>query len=180
MIESRGWPGDGSGWLVIGFKKLLDAAVLVWPNRSWIEGCVAMTLLGSKPCIQSRAHNAGSHGYRRSANIHRVPTLPGKPGKPGILSFSFPDLEFAQKVVKTWNCKSKPGKMWNWLILCFKLFKMSFTKIILIYFFVISTLSTQTLIRSQIDLRFHCFYLEITWKENNGILCHKRSGNPAY
>ncbi len=58
------------------------------------------------------------------------------------------------------------------------LFKMSFTKIILIYFFVISTLSTQTLIWSQIDLGFHCFYLEITWKIY-GILCHKRSGNPA-
>ncbi len=55
---------------------------------------------------------------------------------------------------------------------------MSFTKIILIYFFVISTLSTQTLIGSQIDLGFHCFYLEITWKIH-GILCHKRSGNPA-
>ncbi len=59
------------------------------------------------------------------------------------------------------------------------LFKMSFTNIILIYFFVISTLSTQILIRSQIDLGFHCFYLEITWKIH-GILCHKRSGNPVY
>ncbi len=58
------------------------------------------------------------------------------------------------------------------------LFKMSFTKIILIYFFVISILSTQTLIQSQIDLRFHCFYLKINWKIH-GILCHKRSGNPA-
>ncbi len=58
------------------------------------------------------------------------------------------------------------------------LLKKSFTKIILIYFFVISALSAQTLIRSQIDLRFHCFYLEITWKIH-GILCHKRSGNPA-
>ncbi len=58
------------------------------------------------------------------------------------------------------------------------LFKMSFTKVIMIYFFVISTLSTQTLIQSQIDLGIHCFYLEITWKIY-GILCHKRSGNPA-
>ncbi len=55
---------------------------------------------------------------------------------------------------------------------------MSFTKIILISFFVISTLSTQTLIRGEIDLGFHCFYLEITWKIH-GILCHKRSGNPV-
>ncbi len=45
------------------------------------------------------------------------------------------------------------------------LFKMLFTKIILIYFFLISTyFSAQTLIRSQIDLGFHCFYLKITWK----------------
>ncbi len=59
------------------------------------------------------------------------------------------------------------------------LFKMLFTKIILIYFFVISTLSTQTLIPSQIDIGFHCFYLEITWKIHR-ILCYKRSGNPVY
>ncbi len=86
---------------------------------------------------------------------------------------SFPGLEFAQKVVKTWNFNSKHGeknlKFVN---------SMSFTKIFLIYFFVISTLSTQTLIWSQIDLGFHWFYLEITWKIH-GILCHKRSGNPA-
>ncbi len=46
------------------------------------------------------------------------------------------------------------------------------------YFFVISTLSTQTLIWIHIDLGYHWFYLEITWKIH-GILCHKRSGNPA-
>ncbi len=58
-------------------------------------------------------------------------------------------------------------------------FKMSFTKIILIYFFVISTtLSTQTLIWSQINLGFHCFYLKIALKIH-GILCHKRSVNSA-
>ncbi len=57
------------------------------------------------------------------------------------------------------------------------LFKVSFTKIILIYFFIITTLSIQTQIQSQIDLGFHCFYLEITCKIH-GILCHKRSGNP--
>ncbi len=90
-------------------------------------------------------------------------------------------LEFAQKVVKTWNCNSKPGKKplkFANSMFHTSLFKMSFTKIILIYFFVISTLSIQTLIQSQIDLGFHCFYLEITWKIH-GILCHKRSGNPA-
>ncbi len=40
---------------------------------------------------------------------------------------------------------------------------MSFT-IYYDYIFVISTLPTQTLIRRQIDLEFHYFYMEITWK----------------
>ncbi len=40
---------------------------------------------------------------------------------------------------------------------------MSFSKKNLIYVFVISALSTQTLIQSQIDLGFHCIYLENTW-----------------
>ncbi len=89
-------------------------------------------------------------------------------------------LECAQKVVKTWNFNLKPGKTVKFANFMFQvpLFKMSFTKIILIYFFVISTLSTQTLIQSYIDLGFHCFYLKITWKIH-GILCHKRSGNPV-
>ncbi len=80
---------------------------------------------------------------------------------------------------KTWNFNSKPGKNFKFANSMFQssLFKMSFSKIIVIYFFVISTLSTQTLIQSQLDLGFHCFYLEITWKIH-GILCHKRSGNP--
>ncbi len=39
---------------------------------------------------------------------------------------------------------------------------MSFTKKI-IYIFVISTLSPQALIQSQIDLGFYCFYLENAW-----------------
>ncbi len=103
---------------------------------------------------------------------------------PGILSFSFPGLENGWNMLKKWE---KPGLLTQNLekILKFEnsvfqtsLFKMSFTKIIRIYFFVISTLSTQTLIRRQIDLGFHCFYLIITWKIHV-ILCHKRSGNPA-
>ncbi len=99
-----------------------------------------------------------------------------------VLFFSRPGkcVEFAQKVVKTWNFNSKPGffllKFANSMFQA-SLFKISLTKIILIYF-VISTLSTQILIQSQIDLGFHCFYLEITWKIH-GILCHKRSENPA-
>ncbi len=78
-----------------------------------------------------------------------------------VIFFSRPGkcLEFAQKVVKTWNFNSKPGKNMKFANSIFQasLFKMSFTKIILIYFFVISTLSTQTLIRIQINLGFHCF-----------------------
>ncbi len=102
----------------------------------------------------------------------RVPTLPGKPG---ILSFSFPGLEFAQKVVKTWNFKLKTWK--KNLEIC-KFYASSFTFQDVIYknnFFVICTFST--LVRSQTDLEFHCFYLEITWKIH-GILCHKKSGSP--
>ncbi len=113
-------------------------------------------------------------------SIRRVPTLPGKPGI--LLFFPRPGkcLEFAQKVVKTRNFNSKPGKHLKSANSMFpaSLFKMSLTKIILIYFFDTSTLSIQTLIQSQIDLGFHCFYPEITWKIQ-GILCHKRSGNPA-
>ncbi len=99
-----------------------------------------------------------------------------------VIFFSRPGkcLEFAQKVVKTWNFNSKPWKNMTFANSMFQasLFMMSFTEINLIYFFVISTLSTQTLIRSQIDLGFHCSYLEITWKIL-GILCYKRSGNPV-
>ncbi len=94
--------------------------------------------------------------------------------------FLFQTLKMPQKVVKTWNFNSKPWKknlkLANSMFQAL-LFKMSFTKIILIYF-VISILSTQTRIRRQIDLWFHCFFLEITWKIY-GILCHKRSGNLA-
>ncbi len=108
----------------------------------------------------------------------RVPTLPGKP----VFFFSRPGkcLEFAWKVVKhgilTQNLE-KNLKFANFMFQA-SLFKMSFTKIILIYFLVISILSTHILIRSQSDLGFHCFYLEINWKIN-GILCHKRNWKPA-
>ncbi len=113
------------------------------------------------------------------STIHRVPTLPGKPG---ILPFSFPGLEngICSKVVQTWNFNSKPGKKkLKFANSMFEasLFKMSFTKIILIYFCVISTLSTHTLIRSEIDLGFHCIhFIAFVWKIH-GILCHKKSGN---
>ncbi len=99
-----------------------------------------------------------------------------------VIFFSRPGkcLEFTQKVVKTRIFNSKPGKNLKFVNSMFQalLFKMSFTKIILIYFFVKSKLSTQTLIQSQIDLGFHSFYLEITWKIH-GILFHKRIRNLA-
>ncbi len=92
--------------------------------------------------------------------VTRVPTLPGKPG---ILSFSGKYLEFAQKVVKTWNFNSKLGKKTlkfaNSMFQA-SFFKMSFTKIILIYFFVISTLSTKKLIEAKLTLDFITF----SWK----------------
>ncbi len=76
------------------------------------------------------------------------------------------------KNCKTWKFNSKPGKTYfvNFV------FQDVIFKIILIYVFVISALSTQTLIQIHIDLGFHCIYLEITWKIH-GILCHQRSGN---
>ncbi len=72
---------------------------------------------------------------------------------PGICSKSGQNLEF----------NSKPGKKMKFANSMFRasLFKMSFTKIILIYFVVYII---NTLIQSQIDLQFHCFYLETTWK----------------
>ncbi len=97
-----------------------------------------------------------------------------------VIYFSRPGkcLEFAQKVGKTWNFNSQPWKNFKLVNLEFKdlLFKMSFTKKI-IYIFVISTLSPQALIQSQIDLGFYCFYLEITWKIHRSLY-HQRSGNP--
>ncbi len=45
-----------------------------------------------------------------------------------------------------------------------------------IYIFIISTLSTQSyVIQSQINLEFHCSYLEITWKIHE-ISCHQIVG----
>ncbi len=55
-------------------------------------------------------------------------------------------------------------------------FQHVFTKNI-IYIYIISKLSTSTLIHSKFNLRFNCFYLEITWKIH-GISCHQRGGNP--
>ncbi len=100
-----------------------------------------------------------------------------------VIFFSRPGkwLEFAQKVVKTWNFNSKPEK----LEIC-KFYVSSFTFQDVIYknnsdlhLCHIHIINTNTVIQRQIDLGFHCFYLEITWKIH-GILCHQRSGNPGY
>ncbi len=78
-------------------------------------------------------------------------------------------LEFVQKGVKPGILTQNLGKNLKFANSMFQasLCKMSFTKIILIYIFVISTLSTQTLIRSQIDLGFPLLLpgnnLENTW-----------------
>ncbi len=77
------------------------------------------------------------------------------------------NMEFCHFLFQTWKMPgicSKIGKNpknLNFANSMFQasLFRMSLTKIIVIYIFVISTLSTQTLIRSQIDLGFH-----FTWK----------------
>ncbi len=77
----------------------------------------------------------GSHATWKTWNFVIFLSRPGK------------CLEFAKKVVKPWNFNSKPGKKsWNLQILCFKLhfWRCHLQKIILIYIFVISTLSTQT------------------------------------
>ncbi len=40
-------------------------------------------------------------------------------------------------------------------------------------------MNTNTVIRNQINLVFHSFYLEIIWKIH-GISCQQRGGNPVY
>ncbi len=94
------------------------------------------------------------------------------PGKPGIFSFTFPGLENAgicSKTVKTCNFNTKPRKKLVLCKFCFQdsLFKMSFSKEILIYAFVNICI-----------IKPNCIYLEITWKTHR-ILCHQRNGNPV-
>ncbi len=58
------------------------------------------------------------------------------------------------------------------------LFKRSFTNQIHLHLCHIDIINTNTVSnRRQIDLGFHCFYLEITW-QIHVISCHQRSGNP--
>ncbi len=96
-----------------------------------------------------------------------------------VINFSRPAkcLEFAQKAEQAWTFLTLKLKFVNSMFPN-SLFKMSFTnKFIYIYF--MSTLSTHTVIRSQINVGFHCFYLEVTWKIH-GILCYQRGGNPVH
>ncbi len=61
----------------------------------------------------------------------------------------------------------------------FTFFEMLFTKTFYLHLSHIYIINTNTVIQSQIDLGFHCFYLEITWNIH-GISCHQRGGNPVY
>ncbi len=88
-------------------------------------------------------------------------------------------MEFAQKVEKHWNFNSKPGKKPFKLVIC--CFKIHFLRCYLqeknhLHLCHIYIINIYTIIRSQIDLEFHCFYLEISWKIHV-ILCHQRSSN---
>ncbi len=83
-----------------------------------------------------------------------------------VIYFSRPGkcLEFAQKVGKT----SQKNYIEN-LVFQDLLFKMSLTKkknhlLVHLHLFHIYIINRNTVILSQIDLEFHCFYLEITWK----------------
>ncbi len=95
----------------------------------------------------------------------RVPTLPGKPG---IVSFTFPGQENALNFFKKWE---KPGiltqnlkekKLCKYAVYIFTFQDVIYRKRI-IYIYVITALSTQTMIRTEIDLGLYCFYPEITW-----------------
>ncbi len=89
-------------------------------------------------------------------------------------------LEFAiKKSRKKWIFLFKPRKNVKLINLVFQdsLFKVSFTqKIIQSNLCHIYIINTNTVIQSQIDLRFHYFYLEITWKIH-GISFHQKSAN---
>ncbi len=112
---------------------------------------------------------------------YRVATLPGKLE---CLSFTFSGLEnawkFAQKVGKTWNCNSKPGKNWKLYIWCFK-FHFSWCHLEnKNWFTYLSYLQNQHKLWFKAKLiREFNFYLEITWKIH-GILSQQRSGNPVW
>ncbi len=80
------------------------------------------------------------------------------------------NLEFCHFFFQAWKMEFGKNlefnsKLWKNLkftnsIVQASLFKMSFTKIILSYFIVISTLSTQTLIQSQVF-----YFIAFTWKQ---------------
>ncbi len=111
--------------------------------------------------------------YNTNWYNNRVPTLPGKPG---ILSFTLPGNW--SKRGKTWNFNSKLWKIWILRISYFQInlsrcrYKKSFTSML-----YLNWQNKNSVIQSQINLGFHCFYLEITWKIH-GIPCHQRSGSP--
>ncbi len=95
-----------------------------------------------------------------------------------VISFSRPGkcMEFGQKV-------GKAGILTQSFEICkFSVLSFTFQNVIYKQFSFISLSylhyrNTNTVIQRQIDLGFHCFYLEITWNIHV-ILCHQRSGNP--
>ncbi len=89
------------------------------PHTFWLT----FLILPFQADVQRYKCNGGVAWY-----ITRVPTLPVKPG---ILSFTFPGLEFAQKLWKTWNFNSEPGKNLYFVNFVFQdsLFKIFIAKI---------------------------------------------------
>ncbi len=78
---------------------------------------------------------------------------------PGIcLNFFFFFKEWVKSEILTQNLKFLNSMFPN------SSFKMSFTKINHLHICHIDIINSKTVIRIQIDLGFHCFYLEITWK----------------
>ncbi len=86
------------------------------------------------------------------------------------------------KVGETWNFNSNQNniKLIN-LVFQDSLFKMMMIQgknnhLHLCHIYIISI---NTVIQSQINLGFDCFYFKITWKIH-GILGQQRSGNPVF
>ncbi len=121
---------------------------------------------------------------RKAAGHFPVAGFPLYRGKPWILPFTFQPrkyLAIAQKL------GGKPGilvenlEKKQQISNCF-VSRFTFQDVIykknLLHLRHIYIINTNTVIWSQIDLGFHCFSLEITWKIH-GISHHQRSGNPV-
>ncbi len=116
--------------------------------------------------------------------LYRVPTRPEKPWKPGILSFTFWGMQNDWNFLKKWETSGILTQTLKKIISKFGVSKFNWQDVInlqkekkknLCHIYITNT---KTMIQSQIDLGFHCIYLEITWKIHE-IVCHLRSGNPV-